>query len=99
MADLQFETFRDIGSHEASQLKQPEPSCFTGMVRVVKYRVTVEEVVEPKEVIVARLRKLWAECDNHHHRRPLLAMAAKYGVDLREQPAQEGGAPTTGGQS
>jgi hypothetical protein len=80
-----FETFRDIGTYEVHQLRQAEPSCFNGMVRVEKYRVTVEKVEEPADVIHARLRKMWDECDNSHHREPLIRAGLKYGIDLRKR--------------
>ena len=80
-----FETFRDIGSFELRQLTLNEPSCFNGMVRVEKYRVTVEKVQEPVEAIRARLQKMWDECDNHHHREPLARAGFKYGIDLRKR--------------
>lgn len=87
---LVFETFRDIGTFEVNNLKQEDPSCFNGMVRVRKYRVTVERLDEPDEVVIARLRKLWAECNNHHHRAPLLAAAKALGLDLYEKEADHG---------
>ena len=77
-----IETFRDIGSYELGQLRQSEPSCFNGMVRVERYRVTVERIEEPVEVIRERLRAMWATTKNHHHRDPLLRMGKKYGIDL-----------------
>jgi hypothetical protein len=80
-----FETFRDIGQFELRQLTQEQPSCFNGMVRVEKYRVTVEKVQEPVEAIRARLQKMWDECDNHHHREPLARAGLKYGLDLRKR--------------
>ena len=80
-----FETFREIGSFELRQLTQENPSCFNGMVRVEKYRVTVEKVEEPVEVIRARLQKLWDECENHHHREPLVRAGMKYGLDLQKR--------------
>jgi hypothetical protein len=55
------------------------------MVRVEKYRVTIEKIEEPAEVVRARLRKLWAECDNNHNIQPLLATGKKFGIDLREK--------------
>lgn len=82
MATKEFETFRNIGHWEISSLMQNEPSCFNGIVRVTKCRVTIEEVKEDDEVIRDRLRKMWAECPNHHHRQPLIQMAKKYGLDL-----------------
>lgn len=58
-----------------------EPSCFNGMVKVVRYRVTVEQIDEP-EAIAERLRKLWEESDNWHHRFPLERAAKQHGVAL-----------------
>jgi hypothetical protein len=78
-----FETFRELGTFGRQQLTQDEPSCFNGVVRVEKYRVTVEKVEEPPEVIEERLQKLWAENTNHHNYGPLEAMANRLGVKLR----------------
>ena len=86
---MQIETFREIGFYERSQWTQAEPSCFNGSVRVRRYRVTIEEIDEPVEVICARLQKMWDECDNHHHHAPLEAAARKYGYDLRERARKE----------
>jgi len=77
-----FETFRKPGAYAESQLKDSEPSCFNGGVSVRRYRVTFEEIEEPKDALIQRLRKLWAECDNHHHWGPLQAEAAKLGITL-----------------
>lgn len=77
-----FETFRRIGTWQLQQLEASEPSCFNGEVAIRKYRITVEEVDEPKAVLEQRLRKLWRECDNHHHWAPLQAVAAKLGITL-----------------
>ena len=62
-----FETFQEIDGYAKTQLIQSDPSCFNGMVRVRKYKVTVELVEEPIEVIQARIQKMWDECKNHHH--------------------------------
>ena len=77
-----FETFRDIGQHEILRMTQNEPSCFNGIVRVTKVRVTIEDVQEDDDVIRARLKKLWDECKNPHHWHPLKVMANKYGMDF-----------------
>lgn len=82
MGKIEFETFRDIGHFEITSMTQKEPSCFNGMVRATKYRITIEEVEEPVEVIHARIQKMWDECKNSHHRQPLKAMAKKYGLEL-----------------
>lgn len=62
--------------------KQLEPSSFNGDVRFRKYRITVEEIEEPNEVLAGRLQKLWDECDNYHHWTPLKEAAASIGYTL-----------------
>ena len=83
-AKRSFETFRQIGSFEESNLKSDYPSAFNGIVRVQKYRITIEPVKEPIEVLRARVQKLWDECDNHHHRDPLQSMAKELGMERLE---------------
>lgn len=78
----QFETFRNIGSYEESNLTQKEPSCFNKEVRVERYRITVEPIVESTEIYAERLQKLWDECDNMHHLEPLRTTAKRLGVTL-----------------
>lgn len=78
------ETFRRISEWSLSGMRQDGPSCFNGIVQVRRYRITVEEIYEPNEVIVARLQKLWDESDNHHHYRALQTVAAQYGVNLSD---------------
>lgn len=77
-----FETFGEISPFQMAALLQAEPSCFNGMVRVKKYRITIEEVEEPLEVLEARLMKLWTESGNHHHAQPLRNAAAALGIEL-----------------
>ena len=78
----EIETFRDIQGWTLTNLIQDEPSSFNGIVNVHRYRVMVELIEEPNEVIAERIRKLWRECDNLHHRQPLKGAAAKIGVEL-----------------
>ena len=77
-----LETFRSIGAYEMSRLRDDEPSCFNGWVRVKKYKITIELIEEPKEVYAERLNKLWIECDNHHHYEPLISTAKGMGIEL-----------------
>lgn len=70
------------GQALAGMTALPDERCFNGIVAVRKYRVTIEEVEEPVEVVAERLRKLWRESDNHHHTHPLLSAAKKIGVEL-----------------
>ena len=85
-----FETFRDIGPFELRQLTQEQPSCFNGMVRVEKYRVTVEKVEESVDVIRARVRyvlhpgRVTSAADGQEHFVGGPQLAALYGVDIRD---------------
>lgn len=77
-----FETFKRIDGYAKNQIIESDPTCFNGMVRVRKYRVTVELIDEPIEVIQKRIKKMWDECETHHHWDPLKAVAAEYGLEL-----------------
>ena len=78
LTTVSFETFRDIGPYEIGNLTREEPSCFNCIVSVRKYRVTIEPVTEPAEVICARLQHLWETSDNYHDHDPLMNLAAEY---------------------
>lgn len=78
-----FETFRKIGAYEESNLRQKDASCFNGMVNIRKYRVTIEPIEEPKEILAERLQKLWDECDNYRHWTPLHKAAKEIGYELK----------------
>lgn len=77
-----FETFRIIGDYQIRDLTSNEPSCFNGDVKIRKYKITIEEVEEPIEVLQQRLQKLWDECDNMHHWQPLQHAAKRLGYTL-----------------
>ncbi len=77
-----FRTYRKLDAYDQRQLRHDAPSCFNRMVRVRQYKITVELIDEPDEVIRARLQKLWDECDNWHHWEPLKKEAKKYGLML-----------------
>ena len=77
-----FETFKEFGSYEVGNMTVENPTCFNGMVRVKKYKVTIEEIAEPIEVIHKRLKQMWCNIDNHHHIEPLRREAKKYGLSL-----------------
>lgn len=74
-----IETFRDPRGYTLDGLVQNEPSAFNGHVRVHRFRVSVELIPEPDEVIHDRLEKLWVESDNHHDCVPLEYAAHKIG--------------------
>jgi|SRR5688572_1059733 len=79
---IEFETFRQIGSWEIGNLERKEPTSFNGSVNFKKYKVTIEEVIEPNEVYAKRIQKLWDECDNNHHWTPLKQAANSVGYIL-----------------
>lgn len=82
---LVFETFSKLNEYRLRDLMQEEPYCWNGMVAVNKYRVTIEVVEEPTDVVAERLRKLWRECDNMHDLGPLRAEAAQLGIELSNE--------------
>jgi len=63
-------------------LRVATPGANDFSVRVRKFKVTVEMIDEPLEVIRARIVDLWETCDNHHHERPLMKAAQEYGFEL-----------------
>lgn len=78
---VEIETFRDPRGFSLNQLKQDEPSCIN-FLSIRKFRVTVELIDEPVEVIQERIKKLWYECDNHHAFDSLKAAGKQYGIAL-----------------
>lgn len=55
---IQFETFKNISdSYTLNQLKKESP-CNINFLEYKKYRVTIELVEEPKEVLIERLQEL-----------------------------------------
>lgn len=77
-----FETFRPIEYYSIREWTQNEPSSFNGEIKIRKYKITIEVIDEPIEVLQQRLQKLWDECDNMHHWRPLQEAAEKLGYTL-----------------
>ena len=63
-------------------VRQEEPRVFNGSVTIRKYRITVELVDEPIEVLQARLIDLAEKCDNFHHWTPLKREADRLGMPL-----------------
>jgi hypothetical protein len=76
---LTFETFRKPNSFNINNLKGDKPTCFNSFVNYRKYRVTIEEIEEPKEVLIERLQDLWDHSDNYHNDMPLEVEAKKLG--------------------
>lgn len=59
------------------------PACYNGNVQVRKFRVSIELVDEPAEVIAARIQALWDVSDNYHHLSPLNEAASAIGYVLQ----------------
>jgi hypothetical protein len=78
----EFETFRNIGNYDINNLTQNSPSVINGDVRIKKYKITIEEIGEPKEIYEQRLQELWDNCDNHHRWNPLRNEAKKLNYEL-----------------
>lgn len=76
-----IETFDPPGSYDLRS--QSEPSAFNGIVRVERFRITIEKIEEPIEVIGERLEKLWTNSNNHHHYYPIENKAASLGYELK----------------
>ena len=80
---ISFETFKDIDDYHQRNLTQENPSCSNGMVRIRKYKVTIELIEESNEVLGERLQKMWDECDNRHNWEPLQNTAKIIGYELK----------------
>ena len=78
-----FETFKNMGGYEQSIMERNKPSCFNGFVSIEKFKVTIEKVEEPKEVLAERLEELWASSHNGHDIDPLKAKAAEIGYEIK----------------
>jgi len=78
-----LETFHRVGDWDLNRLTENGHSIFNGVVSLRRYRITVEEIVEPKEVLTARLQDLWDRSDNHHEWGPLKCTAHGLGYELK----------------
>lgn len=77
-----IETYREPWLRD---IEQPAPSAFNGDIRIRRYRVTIDLIDEPIEVLRDRLRKLWREEERNHHRvDPMRRMATRLGMDPNE---------------
>jgi hypothetical protein len=83
---VDYETF--TVPHTTRWSGDTAPRADNGTLRVVKYRVRVEAVVEDDEVYAARIRGLWRACENHQHQQCLELGAEALG--LRLDPAEYG---------
>lgn len=78
-----IETFYPVGNWEFRNWQVAAPSTMNGWVRFKKYKITVEEVFEPVEILQERLETLWVENDNSHNWGPLQAAVASIGYEFK----------------
>ena len=78
-----FETFKAFNDHDISRLEEVVPSCSMGFVSVKKYKVTIEEIVEEKDVYCKRIQDLYDKSKYKHHTDPLREAAAEFGYTLK----------------
>lgn len=73
-ADVQtFEVFgRPNAAFGLIRTDSREASCFNGQVAVTRYRVTIEAIPEPVEVVAARVEALMRGTTNHHTKEALV---------------------------
>lgn len=83
---ISVETFRNPTGYTLNSIIKNEPTSFNGVVDVIKYKITVEIVDEPIEIIHERLQKLWDECDNYHHWTPIREKAEFFNYELKGTP-------------
>ncbi len=78
---IELTTFRAPSGWWLNELKNKAPSAINGQVNVVRYKITIEPIDEPKEV-AKRLKKLWRENTNSHLFGPIREEAERHGVEL-----------------
>lgn len=78
-----IETFVDPGC----SFGITEPSS-TNFIAIRKYRITIEKIEEPVEVLHERLLHLWRKTNNHHERQYIFMEAQRLGCKL---PPEEAG--------
>lgn len=79
----EFTTFKEIDKFEEDRLTQTIPTCFNCLVRVKRFKVTVEEIIEAPEILQARLQRLWDHSNNYYDSAALESTALKLGYKLK----------------
>ena len=70
-----------FGNHYGFDIMKynPDPYVFNQRVNVRKYKVTIELLDEPLDVIQQRIVDLWETSSNYHHMGPIKEEAEVYG--------------------
>lgn len=79
-----IETFRDVRGYWLKEATRDEPFCFNSSVSFRRYRITVEVIDEPQEVLQERVKKLMVENDNPHNWRALETAGISCGMTPEE---------------
>jgi hypothetical protein len=89
---IEMETMRQpwVTSRDITASMLATPDAYNGDVHVRKYKLTVEMIDEPVEVIQARIQELWDNCTNSHNWDSLKHMAARYGMELSHETRKKG---------
>lgn len=77
-----IETYKNLHTYDLERFKQAQVSCFNGEVSYRRYKVTIELIEEPVEVLKQRLQALWEVSDNMHHAAALQNAAKEIGITL-----------------
>lgn len=94
-----YETYGDP-RYAVERHHRAAPSAFNGCVEIRRYRITVELIDEPVEVLRERLKKLWREIErNHHLWHPMWDAGAKLGMTREDLPLDEQGADHPGSRT
>jgi hypothetical protein len=86
---IEFETFRPFEYQQRRDLEQSNPSCFNGMIRIHKIRITIEPIEEPIEILQTRVQDLWDHATSYHHWDPLKIAAKKLNYELVGAPGNK----------
>jgi hypothetical protein len=86
-----FQTFFPVGTHNIRDWTQSKPSSFNALIRVKKYRVTIEEVQEPEDVIIDRLVELYKNADSYRERAAIEDYAEACGFNIDWKAVKEQG--------
>jgi hypothetical protein len=88
---IEFETFMPICAYELGSLRWDNPSSFNGMTRVRKYRVRIEAIEEPDEVIIDRLITLYKTVETYRDRDHIMNYAEGCGFNIDWKAVKEQG--------
>ncbi len=81
-ATKQIEVFGLPNDYLLGQLGKREPTIWNGQVSVKRYRVTVEEIEEPAEVLKERLLALLMQRGHIENANSIRAEAKRLGITL-----------------